>query len=183
MLKFINSLPQQLAFYVRAGNPSNSEDALASAKMGEAYGYRTPTSILPVPVTHSIPETRTSEHSVESRLTELSMQVQSLQMSKQQNRCYRGGGSNHTQRTCNWTGGAVDLDTVCQLCSQEGHSARTCRMNPQTRRHAGTTSNVQGNGWIPSGRGRGRLGRRQWKTEGVVVHQHEGPSRKKVEIL
>ena len=41
LIKFIKGLPQQLAFFVRAGNHGDSASALAAAKMGEAYGYRT----------------------------------------------------------------------------------------------------------------------------------------------
>lgn len=40
MNKFIKGLPEKLAFFVRAGNRKGSADALSTAKMGEAYGYR-----------------------------------------------------------------------------------------------------------------------------------------------
>ena len=40
LLKFIEGLPSQLAFLVRAGNPENIQAALTAAKLGEAYGYR-----------------------------------------------------------------------------------------------------------------------------------------------
>ena len=55
--KFINGLPSQLAFFVHAGRINNFREALYSAKIGEAHGYRvhasawvtqTP-SILPTP--------------------------------------------------------------------------------------------------------------------------------------
>lgn len=38
--RFVNGLPSQLAFFVRARNITNLTDALTSAKLGEAYGYR-----------------------------------------------------------------------------------------------------------------------------------------------
>jgi len=38
--RFVSCLPQQLAFFVRAGSPASSSEALASAKMGECAGYR-----------------------------------------------------------------------------------------------------------------------------------------------
>ncbi|CAC5371045.1 unnamed protein product [Mytilus coruscus] len=38
LVKFIKGLPEQLAFFVRAGNHRDSPSALAAAKMGEAYG-------------------------------------------------------------------------------------------------------------------------------------------------
>ena len=40
MSKFIQGLPDKLAFYVRACNPENSNAALTFAKAGEAYKYR-----------------------------------------------------------------------------------------------------------------------------------------------
>lgn len=39
--KFIHGLPQQLAFFVRAGNPRCLQNAYQQAELGEAYGYRT----------------------------------------------------------------------------------------------------------------------------------------------
>ncbi|VDI53537.1 Hypothetical predicted protein [Mytilus galloprovincialis] len=38
--KFISGLPEQMSFFVRAGMPQDMQNALASAKMAEAYGYR-----------------------------------------------------------------------------------------------------------------------------------------------
>ena len=40
MVRFINGLPEKLAFFVRAGNHEDSSAALAAAKMGETFGYR-----------------------------------------------------------------------------------------------------------------------------------------------
>ena len=40
LFKFIQGLPAQLEFFVRAGNPSDITSAMTAAKMGEAYGYR-----------------------------------------------------------------------------------------------------------------------------------------------
>ncbi|CAG2218656.1 unnamed protein product [Mytilus edulis] len=39
--KFINGLPDKMAFFVRAGNPTTLQAALTSSKMAEACGYRT----------------------------------------------------------------------------------------------------------------------------------------------
>jgi len=38
--QFISGLPKQLAFFVRARNPATLEEALASAKMGDSFGYK-----------------------------------------------------------------------------------------------------------------------------------------------
>ena len=40
LLKFIEGLPPQLAFFVRARNPEDIQAALTASKLGEAYGYR-----------------------------------------------------------------------------------------------------------------------------------------------
>ena len=38
-VQFISGLPQQLAFFVRARNPSTLHDTLAAAKLGQTFGY------------------------------------------------------------------------------------------------------------------------------------------------
>ncbi|CAC5358751.1 unnamed protein product [Mytilus coruscus] len=38
--KFISGLPEQMSFFVRAGMPQDMQNALASTKMAEAYGYK-----------------------------------------------------------------------------------------------------------------------------------------------
>ncbi|VDI23642.1 Hypothetical predicted protein [Mytilus galloprovincialis] len=40
MSKFVDGLPDKLAFYVRASKPKDASDALTLAKTGEAYKYR-----------------------------------------------------------------------------------------------------------------------------------------------
>ena len=40
LIRFIDGLPAQLAFFVRAGRPADLESALSSAKLGESFGYR-----------------------------------------------------------------------------------------------------------------------------------------------
>ena len=40
MLKFIEGLPEQLAFFVRASSPVTVESALTQVKAGKAYSYR-----------------------------------------------------------------------------------------------------------------------------------------------
>ena len=39
LLKFIQGLPAQLAFFARSGKPSDVHAALTSAKMGEGYTW------------------------------------------------------------------------------------------------------------------------------------------------
>jgi hypothetical protein len=40
MAKFITGLPNKMAFFVRAGHPTDTQTALTSSKMAEACGYR-----------------------------------------------------------------------------------------------------------------------------------------------
>ncbi|CAC5409867.1 unnamed protein product [Mytilus coruscus] len=40
MSKFVDGLPDKLAFYVRVSKPNDASDALTLAKTGEAYKYR-----------------------------------------------------------------------------------------------------------------------------------------------
>ena len=51
--KFISGLPSQLAFFVRAGRVESLRDALQSAKIGEAHGYRVQISDSSVPAHRS----------------------------------------------------------------------------------------------------------------------------------
>ncbi|CAC5424317.1 unnamed protein product [Mytilus coruscus] len=53
LIKFINGLPDQLAFFVRAGHHHDSPNCLAAAKMGDAYGYRKDDAPLVAAVTKS----------------------------------------------------------------------------------------------------------------------------------
>ncbi len=45
--KFLMGLPDRLAFFVRAGRVTTFREALHSAKIGEAHGYRNHTSGMP----------------------------------------------------------------------------------------------------------------------------------------
>ncbi|CAC5360752.1 unnamed protein product [Mytilus coruscus] len=53
LIKFIEGLPDQIAFFVRAGHHNDSANCLAAAKMGEAYGYRKDDAPLVAAVTKS----------------------------------------------------------------------------------------------------------------------------------
>ena len=52
--KFINGLPSQLAFFVRASCIHNFRDALHSAKIGEAHGYRSHGKGFQVPINRKV---------------------------------------------------------------------------------------------------------------------------------
>ncbi|OWF53258.1 hypothetical protein KP79_PYT04574 [Mizuhopecten yessoensis] len=52
LLKFVDSLPDTLKFYVRTTHPKTCEAAFNAAKMGEAFGYRTTTNTSSLCATH-----------------------------------------------------------------------------------------------------------------------------------
>ena len=56
VVKFVNGLLDKLAFFVGAGQPRDLRTAIASAKMGEGFGYRTHASVPSVShVSHNMP--------------------------------------------------------------------------------------------------------------------------------
>ena len=67
LLKFIEGLPPQLAFFVRAGNPEDIQAALTASKLGEAYGYRAsfPSSSFTTTQLHQNQPYRTTPESTE----------------------------------------------------------------------------------------------------------------------
>lgn len=163
--KFISCLPEQLAFFVRAGNPKDCATAVEAAKLGEAYGYRdhppSISSIFPQP-NHQKPAQPNSD------IEELKLQVAQLTdivtktftdrgacsstgnsvATSRSNptprlTCFRCQSDGHIQRKCNWNGNGVPTPKVqCQLCSQFGHPALFCSTltgnspRPGSTRHA-----------------------------------------------
>ncbi len=56
LMKFVDGLPQQLAFFIRAGRVNTFREALHFAKLGEAHGYRSQNSIVGAATGPSQPE-------------------------------------------------------------------------------------------------------------------------------
>ncbi|KAL5017800.1 hypothetical protein ScPMuIL_003522 [Solemya velum] len=104
--KFISCLPEQLAFFVRAGNPKDCATAVEAAKLGEAYGYRdhppSISSIFPQP-NHQKPAQPNSD------IEELKLQVAQL------------------------TDIVTKTFTDRGACSSTGSSVATSRSNPTPR--------------------------------------------------
>ena len=139
--KFIDGLPSQLAFFVRAGRVATLRDALHSAKLGEAHGYRS----------HNATQTVATQDSLSS----LTQRVQALELNNVTSRqkdqsvnsnsktrvpnrpkgaCFKCTGAGHLKRSCNWNGnGQPHPDTRCQLCEEMGHLASFClKLTPKT---------------------------------------------------
>ena len=153
LLKFIQGLPAQLAFFVRAGNPADVHAAQTSAKMGEAFGYR---------VTHGMTGdvatlAAASREDSSDRVTKLKQNVNKLgdtierllaspcrahYNSTNTGQIYNGLGSSvnnqrvcfnciamgHLKRWCNLASGQGDPNSTCQLCFQRGHRATQCKL-------------------------------------------------------
>lgn len=175
LLKFIQGLPSQLAFFVRAGNPDDVHGALTSAKMGEAYGYRnSPAQGNPVPgvVAAAAPSGRKDAdkiHSLEISVQDLTHKLDKLLntgatssnsrvRADHQSRgvnsrvCYGCNAPGHVKRQCNLAGGSPDHSAQCQICSQFGHVAKNCKLFMDGK-HASS-----GNLNYPRNAGRGPLG-------------------------
>ena len=163
LLKFIQGLPAQLAFLIRAGNPSDIHAAITSTKMGEAYGYRAS----PVPESSKLSVgTVAAAHSTSDnqRINALEKSVQTLcskldsllvkneyhgenSVHERKRSCFTCKGQGHIKRLCNWKQTRpANPNALCMLCSQYGHAANDCK---------------QGNFRSPSERGGVPLGGQQ----------------------
>lgn len=152
--KFIDGLPQQLAFFVRAGRTQSFREALYAAKIGEAHGYRSHSDLKvnAAAVDNSIQSkldnicerlanietSRASAHISVAQRTERDRQRNSFDNQRSargdrriphENReCFRCSGQGHLRNDCNWSGmGTTNPTTYCQYCRQNGHDVKQCR--------------------------------------------------------
>lgn len=154
--KFINGLPEQLAFFVRAGNPRCLQDAYQQAKLGEAYGYRTSGASVsvsrpsnadgPGPQCSAAMTQKTGRsEDITSLLGQLVDRMDRLEASMPSRStrgkyidreasarngivCFQCRGQGHRKSECLWTGsGRSAPNTTCQICQQRGHSAGVCK--------------------------------------------------------
>lgn len=144
--KFVNGLPHQLAFFVRAGKAQTLQDVLQSAKIGEAYGYRTQRPVISPTMNMNLPVnaiSTTTEGRITDQLAEISKRLDHLEMgrgrpatrqprspaTRSERECFRCGAPGHFERQCNWSGeGSKRPDLQCQICNQKGHAARRCKL-------------------------------------------------------
>ncbi|VDI21320.1 Hypothetical predicted protein [Mytilus galloprovincialis] len=137
MFRFINGLPEKLAFYVRTSHPKTQSEALSFAKAGEAYKYRIHEQCAAV---GKGPSFRNAPHSddiseMKSQISELTNMMKRLTPDKtfqqndqrQSSGCFNCSCTGHAKRYCNWNGsGTISADISCQLCNQSGHGAGQC---------------------------------------------------------
>lgn len=155
VLKFIEGLPSQLAFFVRAGNPEDIHAALTAAKLGEAYGYRASPSpagcdIPPAASTVAAVQPSDKLKVLEQKLDKLFSEFNKVRLSRntepfhnrQQSTCHACKGAGHIKRFCNWARGNNEPNIQCQLCEQFGHRAINCCLNSGNGRSPRDTGRV-----------------------------------------
>ena len=127
LLKLIQGLPSQLAFFVMAGNPENVHAAMTHAKTGEANEYRASTSSA---TPASIPVAATSRTTDTSKIHFLELSVQDLTHKLDKLITNSSGASFHqTLRVRNPRTNGQASDTaarVCYNCQAPGHVQRHC---------------------------------------------------------
>ncbi|VDI30296.1 Hypothetical predicted protein [Mytilus galloprovincialis] len=147
LVKFIKGLPEQLAFFVRAGHHRDSPSALAAAKMGEAYGYRKAELQVAAASKQAKPsDKRDSEFaSLQSQIDTLTKAVQNLTASKtdestKQNRrtdrfAYSRQQATYPPQATNSRQQATYLpqatNNLCFNCNSPNHIKRYCNWNGQ----------------------------------------------------
>lgn len=177
LLKFIQGLPSQLAFFVRAGNPEDVHSAVTSAKMGEAYGYRStqgqgqPTVGACAAASHKDKDSE-KIHSLENSVQELTNKLDKILINAcdsanacvnpaktprniTERVCYNCNAPGHVKRLCNLGRELPDPSAQCQICAQFGHVARNCKLFVEKRDNQSENAN------FPRNTGRGPLGGRQ----------------------
>lgn len=151
LLRFMTGLPEKLCFFVRVSQPANHNEALETALMGEACGYRkheTLNWMAPEvdvhPTVAAAAKFSPPNHQLERKVDALTKSVEQLTqlVNQQQTRrqqptiednpqpdekCSSCKGRGHPVKECNWNGeGRIRPSTYCQLCRQQGHGASKC---------------------------------------------------------
>ena len=161
MLKFINGLPDKLAFYVRTSKPADLTEALSLAKTGEAYKYRvheTSPTVSAAKInsrSDDIAELKYQVGELTSMFKQFSTEPntrpvrlnQTTEMRKaafspvESKVCHGCNCPGHIKKYCNWNGtGNVSPQCYCQLCKQCGHTALQCNKYSTTKTR--NTTNV-----------------------------------------
>jgi len=140
LVKFVDGLPHQLAFFVRTGNPFTDNEALTAAKMGEAYGYRLSDNICTAVRNPEHPPSANAEiASLKADVAALTKAVGDLSTkmcdipaadtrpTRPRGPCYNCGQNGHYRNTCTAPARGQNRTWRCQICQQQGHSARDCQ--------------------------------------------------------
>lgn len=132
--KCIDGLPSKLAFFVRAGKNQTIREALHSAKLGEAHGYRAQldNSVGPDPITTLSQRVQALEVNNTTMRHNKQEKINTGQRSRpstaNNSSCFKCTAVGYYKRQCNWNGeGNPSPQVRCQLCDQMGHAASLCR--------------------------------------------------------
>ena len=171
MFKFINGLPEKLAFYVRSSKPIDMAEALSLAKTGEAYKNR-------VHGEHNVAAARAANDDISDlkrQMGELTNLLHKLSYDQQGQHapnymynkfgakqtqsqfgarpqvssrseivCFNCNSPGHIKRLCNWNvQGNAHHTLECQLCNQKGHTALQCsKFNNNTTQHSNVVCQI-----------------------------------------
>ncbi|CAG2189777.1 unnamed protein product [Mytilus edulis] len=165
--QFIKGLPEQLAFFVRAGTHKDSVSALAAAKMGEAYGYRKNDEVCVAAAKPMVANDNNPVQELQNQVKELTKALSELKSqstdikpemppkyqkprynnnfssqagNNRPKTCFNCQSPGHYRANCNWNGhGEISPTMQCQLCQQFGHGAFQCyhHSNPGNQSNPG----------------------------------------------
>ncbi|CAG2216978.1 unnamed protein product [Mytilus edulis] len=146
LARFIEGLPEKMAFFVRAGQPADLSAALTSAKMAETCGYRE--KIFENAVSTSIPDQQsdisnfsslTSEVNKSSEFASLTNEVAKLSKTVSElliSKVPQASGNsqyespqNNFQRSQQYQYPNTNTNSNCFNCNFPGHRKRECNWN------------------------------------------------------
>ncbi|OWF54460.1 hypothetical protein KP79_PYT21617 [Mizuhopecten yessoensis] len=134
MIIFIDSLPIHLKFFVRDGHPKQQKLPWLLPRWVKLMVYRESKDILVQAITPSLSTSspHSSASTLEQKLSSLTYIVSKLVVTVSESRelftCPECGGQDRRSPMCNLNGQGVSCpDTICQLCSQKGYVAASCK--------------------------------------------------------
>ena len=131
MLRFIDGLPHELRYFVRAGSPSTLQSALTAARKGEAFGYRASAtqSCLNIPGAAAAAPTMTELATKVNELTEMVKELTHKQTLPHQQPQYM---PTRPQRFADYNNQQHQF-RGCNKCKSSGHTAQQCYKQPEAR--------------------------------------------------
>ncbi|CAC5426207.1 unnamed protein product [Mytilus coruscus] len=137
MFRFINGLPEKLAFFMlglviqklnqkpyhlpKQARHINIEFTKQCAAVGKGPSFRNAQS-------EDISEMKSQIYELTSMMKKLTPDKAFQQSDQRQSSgCYNCSCTGHAKRYCNWNGsGTISAEISCQLCNQSGHGAGQC---------------------------------------------------------
>ena len=131
LLRFVEGLPQELAFFVRAGRPNTTEEALTAARNGEAYNYRCNKACNNIPLSQSTDDRVDTLAKQIEKLTTLvdkqqQQQQQLQQQLQQQQQPQQQQQARYQQPRYQQPAGAQATPPTCEICKGVWHDQSRC---------------------------------------------------------